>query len=150
MAVNGTHDVGEEFKQKSIYRQDLIGSRSTSLTVGLYNDSTDSLSESDDIAAITTEPTTGNYSRQTLSLDSGDLTLSQDGSSDLQTEGTVTFDVSDTGETVDGFFVIVSFQSDVVNAEGSANDHILLSGTFGTTDLTNFISIDVTVQDVLS
>lgn len=149
MAVNGTHNVGEEWKQKSIYRQDQIGSRETSISVGLYDDSTDNLSEADDIGAITTEPTTGNYGQQTLSLDATDLSISQT-SGDIDISGTVTFDVSDTGETVDGFFVVVSFQSDVINSESSKNNHLLISGTFGTTDLTNYTSIDVSLTDTLS
>jgi len=148
MAVNGTHDTGEEFKQKVIYRQDLVNARDTTVNVGLYNDATDTLSDGSDIGAITSEPTTGNYSRQSLNLDSNDITLSVS-NGDLQASGTVTFDVTDTGETVDGFFVVVTFQSDVVNSEASENDHLLISATFGTTDLSNFTSIDATVEDVL-
>jgi len=150
MAVNGTHDVGEEWKQKVLYRQDLIGSRDTTLTVGLYNDATDALSDSDDVGAITSEPTSGNYARQTLSTDTTDLSLSVNASTNVQADGTVTFDVTDTGETVDGFFVLVAFQSDVVNAETSQNDHILISATFGTEDLSQYSSFDVTVQDALN
>jgi len=149
MAVNGTHDTGEEWKQKVLYRQDLINSRDASIDVGLYNDATDALSDSDDIAAITTEPTTGNYSRKSLGLDSTDINLSVDANGDLKADGTVTFDVTDTGETVDGFFAVVNFQSDIVNAETSQNDHLLVSATFGSTDLSNFTSIDVTVEDTL-
>lgn len=150
MAVNGTHDTGEEWKQKVLYRQDLIAARDTSISVGLYNDATDALSESNDVGDITTEPTTGNYAQQTLTLDSTDVSLSVNGSGDLKAEGTVTFDVTDTGETVDGFYVVVTFQSDVVNAESAENDHLLISATFGTTDLSNYTSIDVNVEDTLS
>jgi hypothetical protein len=149
MAVNGTHDTGEEWKQKVLYRQDQIASRDTTLTVGLYNDSTDNLSDSDDIGAISSEPATGNYTRQSLSLDSGDLSLSTNGSGNVQVDGTVTFDVTDTGETIDGFFVLVTYQSDVINSEGSENDHILISGTLGTDDLSQYSSFDVTVQDAM-
>lgn len=149
MAVNGTHNTGEEFKQKSIYRQDNIGTRPGSVDVLLYDDSSDSLTESDDVGSISSEPTSGNYSRQSISLDSTDLSVSQS-SGDIVIEATVTFDVSDTGETVDGFAVVVNFQSDIVSGDTSANDHLLLSGTFGTTDLTNYTSIDVTLSDTLS
>lgn len=150
MAVNGTHDVGEEWKQKNNYRQDTIGTRDGSLDVGLYNDNTDSLSESDDISAVSSEPSTGNYGRQPLSLDGSDLSMSVDGSGDLQVSGTVTFDVLDTGEDVDGYFVVANFTSDVVNDESSANDHVVISATFGDEDLSQYSSIDVTVQDTLS
>jgi len=149
MAVNGTHDVGEEFKQKSIYRTDLI-SRPISLEVLLYNDATDNLTEASDVGSITTEPTAGNYTRQTVSFDSTDLTLSIDGSGDLQVDGSVTFDTLDTGDTVDGYALVASFQSDVVNAEAAANPHIIASATFGTTDLSNFSDVTVNFQDTLS
>jgi hypothetical protein len=149
MAVNGTHDVGEEFKQKSIFRTDLI-TRPGTLEVLLYNDATDNLGEASDVGDITTEPTTGNYTRQTLSFDSGDLSLSVDGSGDLQVDGGVTFDTLDTGDTVDGYALVASFQSDVVNSETGANNHIIASATFGTTDLSNFSDITVNFQDTLS
>jgi len=149
MAVNGTHDVGEEFKQKSIYRTDLI-TRPGTLEVLLYNDSTDNLSEASDVGDITTEPTAGNYTRQTVSFDTGDLTLSVDGSGDLQVDGSVTFDTLDTGDTVDGYALVASFQSDVVNSEAGANDHIIASATFGITDLSNFSDVTINFQDTLS
>ena len=149
MAVNGTHDVGEEFKQKSIFRQDTL-TRPGTLEVLLYNDSTDNLSESSDVGDVTTEPTAGNYTRQTVNFDTWDLTLSVDGSGDLQADGSVTFDTLDTGNTVDGYALVASFQSDVVNAEAGANDHIIASATFGTTDLSNFSDVTVNFQDTLS
>jgi len=149
MAVDGTHDVGEEFKQKSIYRADTL-SRPTTLDVLLYNDSTDNLSESSDIGDITSEPSEGNYTRQSLSFDSSDLSLNVDGSSNLQVEGSVTFDTLDTGDTVDGYALVASFTSDVLNAETGSNDHIIASSTFGTTDLSNFSDVTVNFQDVLS
>lgn len=149
MAVNGTHDVGEEFKQKSIYRADLL-TRPGSVEVLLYNDATDNLSESSDVGDITTEPTEGNYARQTVSLDTTDLSLSVDGSGDLQADGSVTFDTLDTGDTVDGYALVVSFQSDVVNSETGSNPHILASATFGTTDLSNFSDVTINFQDTLS
>lgn len=150
MAVNGTHDTGEEWKQKVLYRQDLISSRDASVDVGLYNDASDNLSDSDDIGAIGSEPTTGNYSRQSIALDGSDVSLSVDGSGNLMAEGTVTFDVTDTGETVDSFFVVVEFQSDVVNNESGENPHLLISAEFGTTDLSNYLSFNVNVEDTLN
>ena len=149
MAVNGTHDTGEEWKQKVIYRQDLIGTRDASVEVGLYEDATDSLSDSDDVGVISTEPTSGNYARQTFTLDSTDISLSVDGSGNLKVSGTVTFDTIDTTETVDGYFVVVTFQSDVVNSESGENDHLLISATFGTENLSDYSSFDVTVEDTL-
>lgn len=148
MAVNGTHNTGEEFKQKSIYRQDTIGTRPTTILVGLYNDATDALTEASDIGDITSEPTTGNYARQSLSLDSTGLAINTT-SGDTVIDGSVTFDAADTGETIDSFFVIVNFQSSIAG-DASASDHLLLTGQFGQTDLTNYIDITVNISDSLS
>ena len=150
MAVNGTHDTGEEWKQKAIFRQDLIASRDTTLTVGLYNDSTDALSDSSDIGDITSEPASGNYARQSVTLDSSDISLSLDGSNNIQASGSVTFDLLDTGETVDGYFILVTFQSDIVNNESTENDHLLASATFGERDLSEFSELTVNFNDTLN
>jgi hypothetical protein len=75
MVSSGYSDVGEEWKQKLLYRQDLI-TRDTTIEVLLYDDSADSLTDSSDIGDVTTEPTDGNYTRQTFTLDSGDADLS--------------------------------------------------------------------------
>lgn len=147
----GTHDTGEEWKQKTIWRQDNIGTRVGSVTVGLYDDSTDSLSESDDLAAITTEPNDGNYARQSVSVDSTDVTLSQV-SGDIDADMSVTFDTTNTTGTVDAVFVVVNFQSDIVNSETSANDHLLASTSLGSgsEDLSNLDSLSVDVTDTLT
>lgn len=132
MAADGLHDVGEEWAQKNSFRQDQI-TRDTTVEVLLYDDTADSLADSDDIGDITTEPTTGNYSRQTLTLDSSDFSLTVQGG-DLQVQGTPSFDVTGTTESVDAWAAVVDFQSDVVNAEGSQNPHLISSAAFATGD----------------
>lgn len=147
----GTHDTGEEFKQKRIFRQDTLGTVS-SIDVGLYDDSTDSLTESNDIGDITTEPSDGNYSRQTINLDdSNDITIAQV-NGDIDISYDVTFDVTDTTGTVDSVFVVVNFQSDVVNSESSQNDHLLVSAALGSgsEDLSNLSSLSEEITDTLS
>jgi len=145
----GTHDTGEEWKQKVLFRQDLINSRDASIDVGLYN-SSDGLSESDDIGAITTEPSSGNYGRQSVSLDSSDVSLSQS-TGDIDADFSVTFDVSSTTENVDAVFVVVTFQSDVVNSESIENDHLLSTAALGSSvDLSTTSSLTVDVTDTLT
>lgn len=124
MTSTGYHDTGEEWAQKWNYRQDNIN-RNGSVSIGLYNDGTDSLSDSNDVGDITTEPSDGNYSRQTVSLDGGDVTLTQDGSGNLQAEFTVTFDVTNTTGSVDAWFAVVTFTSDIVGTDTGATDHLL-------------------------
>lgn len=131
MTATGYHDTGEEFAHKATYRTDLL-TRPASVDILLYNDATDSLTDSSDVGAITTEPAGPAYSRQTVSLDSTDVSLSQSGG-DLRAEAAVSFDTSDSSQTIDAFAVVVSFQSDVVNNESSANDHLLTSAGVGQT-----------------
>lgn len=146
MVSTGYSDYGEEWAQKLAFRTDLI-TRDATIEVLLYDDSTDALDDTSDVGAITTEPTTGNYTRQTFSVDSSDVTVSiQNG--DLRAEATVVFDVDGTTETVDASAAVVSFQSDIVDSDTSQNPHHIYSATLdiGTQDLSNFTSIEVTPQ----
>ena len=144
MASTGYTDVGEEFSQKWTFRQDTI-SRDTTLEILIYDDSTDNIGDSDDIGAITTEPTDGNYSRQTVMLDSSDVSLSVV-SGDLRAEFEVTFDLTNTTGTADAWGAVVDFQSDVVNSEGAQNPHLITTADFdtGSSNLSNLTSLEVT------
>lgn len=146
MVSTGLSDYGEEWEHKLAFRQDLI-TRDTTIEVLLFDDATDALTDSSDVGDITTEPTDGNYTRQTFTLDSSDVSLSVD-SGNLRAEATVTFDVDGTTGTVDATACVVSFQSDVVNSEGAQNPHHIYSATLdiGSQDLSNFTSIEVTAQ----
>lgn len=142
------HDTGEEWSQKVRYRQDKINSRDTQIEVGLYDDSTDSLTDSSDVGDISTEPNDGNYARQTPQLDGGDITLSYT-NGNVDAETSVTFDLTNTTGTADSVFVVINFQSDVVNSESSENDHLLFSAELGTgsVDLSNESSYTVNLTD---
>lgn len=98
-----------------------------SLTVGVYNDGTDTIGDTDDISSITTEPGNTNYSRQ-----SDTFSVENPAGSDvvLNNDSQLTFDFSDqtASETVDSYFVVVSFTSDVVAGEGTASTHLLFTG----------------------
>jgi len=87
-------------------------------SLGLYNDTTDSLTDSDGYAAITTEPSGAAYSAQSQ----GTVTIQLDGSSDGQIViDPVTFDVSDSTNTVDSVYIRDSSTGDLIatNAIGS-------------------------------
>jgi len=135
MAVN-LHDFGEEFMQ------DLVTTSSETFDVGLYNDSTDSLSESSDVSDITTEPTGSNYSRQSQSASGITVDLSgSDAKTDFPTQ---TFDTSDSSQTVDSYFVVVNFDSDEAGDEGTASDHIYFTGSLSQSrDLSQIDTLDV-------
>lgn len=146
MVSTGYTNVGEEWAQKLSYRTDLI-TRDTGFDVLLYNDTSDSLSDASDIGDVTTEPTDGNYTRQTLTLDSANFTLSVE-SGDLRAEGTVTFDVTNTTGTVDAWGAVVDFQSDVVNSETGQNPHLIATAALdnGDQDLSALTSLEVTCR----
>jgi len=150
MVSTGYHDTGEEWAQKHTYRQDQI-TRDASVDVLLFDDSSAQLVDSSDIQDVDGEPTTGNYSRVSLSLDSSDLELDTTGG-DVRIQGTASFDVTDTTESVDAYAVAASFQSDVVNSEGSANEHLIFSATLdgGSQDLDGVTTFDVQINGVLN
>lgn len=89
--------------------------------VGLYNNSTDALGEGSTLSSITTEPTGSAYARQS----SGVSIFSSSGTLGIQTDSTLTFDVSDSSQTVDHHFLVVNFQSDTVAGDASATDHLI-------------------------
>ena len=137
-------NVGEEYVQR-LLANDL--SIVTSWTVGLYNDSTDSLSDASDVGDITTEPTGGSYNKTTISLP-GDVTIGVNTNDNIYIEAVdQAFDISDSSVDVDAYFVVVSYQSTVVNSESSANNHLLFNGSLNNTiDLSNWA--EYTARDI--
>jgi len=100
--------------------------------VGLYNDSTDSLSDSASYAGITTEPTGSAYAAQTQAT----VTISLDGSSNGNvTLDPVTFDVSDSSNAVDSVYIRDSASGDLIasNSIGSQD----LSTKSGNLEISN-------------
>lgn len=123
MVSSGYTDVGEEWSQKLTWRSDLI-SRDTTLDVLLFDDSTDLTDDTSDVGDISTELSGGSYVRQTLDLDSSDITLEVD-SGNLRVKGTVTFDLNGVTGTFDAYGLVNDFQSDVVNSETTINPHLV-------------------------
>ena len=146
MVSQGYHDTGEEWAHKNAFRQDEI-TRNTTVEVLLYDDETDALTDTDDVDDITTEPTDGDYTRQTFTLDSEDVELSvSDGQ--ILAEASVLFDLTDTTGTVNASGTVVEFQSDVFNDEDEPNPHLLYTAelNIGTQDLSNFDELEILVQ----
>lgn len=125
-------DLGEEYTLETALE-------GVSITVGLYNDGTDAIGDTNDIADITTEPSDGNYARQ-----SGTLTLvDESGDWAAETSSEVSFDVSNTTGTVESYFVIANFQADDTG-DGSANDHLICTGALSQSyDLSNVDTLNV-------
>ena len=73
------------------------------LTVGVYNDATDDLGDTDTVADITTEPTNENYAVQTSIFPARQA----DGDWGVDNDSDISFDFSDQSdsETVDAFYI---------------------------------------------
>lgn len=114
---------------------------SEAVDVGLYNDSTDDISDSDDLAAITTEPSDGNYVLQT-----GENVSAADISGDwgIDNDTTITFDVTNTTGTVDSYFFVANFASNDANDGGTATDHLVLTGSLSQSyELSNLDTLEI-------
>lgn len=115
MTQNLLVDIGEEY----LITQNVDG---VTLRIGLYNDSTDNISESDNVSAITSEPPNSNYS-------TSDVTFSAayDGSNwGISNDTELTFDFSDTTDDtkeVDTAYILAQFDS----AEAGTNDWHLIT-----------------------
>jgi len=115
---------GEEWIQRAAM-QDITP---TSVECALYNDSTDALGEGADVTDINTEPAGSAYAKQSVTVPDN-VTFSLDGSNNLQVDiDDQTYDTSDSSQTVDSYFLVVSFQATVVGSDGSPTDHLVLTG----------------------
>lgn len=118
------HDTGEEFIMDVVFREDTITKPAT-IDVGLFNDSTDALSDGSNVADVTTEPSGGAYARQSASLDGGDFTNADSGGDWQTTIANQTFDTSDSVQDVDAYFITVNFNSDDA---GTTADQLFWTG----------------------
>lgn len=111
-------DLGEEWMIKN-------NLDTASVDVGLYDDSSDSISDSDDVSDITTEPSDGNYTRQEdESVSASDI----DGDWGVDNDDTITFDVSGTDGDVDSYFFVANFEAEDTG-DGSSTDHLVVTGS---------------------
>jgi|GEM_PF-5435795 len=123
-------DLGEEQLIKRGY--DAI-----TVTVGVYLDSTDTITESDDLGAITTEPTNTNYATASVTFSAADLS----GDWGVDNDASFSFDFSDqtSSQDVDTFYVEYSFTA-ADTGDGSATAHLI--ATVGMTQARDIGSID--------
>lgn len=106
-------DIGEEW-----YTETAING--SSVDVGLYNDSTDAVADTDDLP-LSTEPTGASYARQTDTVSVADIS----GNWGFQNDTLITFDTSDSSQTVDGAFMVINFDSDEAGDAGTPADHLI-------------------------
>lgn len=136
--VNLLTNIGEEW-----YTENNVDS--VSIDVGLYNDSTDTLGETSTLSSITTEPSGSNYSRQTSTVTSKQIS----GDFGFDNDSLLSFDTSDSSQTVDAAFIVVNFQSDTVAGDGSANDHLVAAGDLSQSrDLSQIDTLEIASGDL--
>lgn len=123
----GLSDYGEEFILRKTFLEDL-GSVS-SMEIGLYDDTTDSLTDSDDVGALSTEPSGSAYSR--ISEDFGTANYSGQMPSN-KVEAIIadhSFDLKDDGSgSVDSYFCVITFNANTVSSDSSQTTHIIARG----------------------
>jgi len=114
-----TQDLLTDFGEEYIIKNGIDG---ITVTVGLYNDSEDLLSETSDVGDISSEPANSNYSRKSVTFSASDMS----GDWGVDNDSQFVFDFSDTStsDEVDTGFVAYSFQADDTG-DSSANLHLL-------------------------
>ena len=131
-------NVGEEYVIEN-------NANGETVKVALYDQSTDSISDPDDVASITTEPSGGAYARQ-----SSPVTTRQIGSDfGFDNDSKISFDTSDSSTTVDHAAFIVNFQSDSVSGDSSATDHLIgVAELSQSRDLSQIDTVEVAAGDL--
>jgi hypothetical protein len=108
-----------------------------SVTVGLYNQVNDSLDDTSTESDITTEPTGSAYSRQSSSVTtSADVVGDSYG---FENDSTLTFDTSDSSQTVDHVFILGNVPSI------SGDELVAIAALDSTRNLEDFTEIKIEV-----
>jgi len=113
--MSGFTDIGEEYDAKN--------SREGTLTVGVYNQATDALDDTKDLADLTTEPVGSAYARQSDNF----TALKKGGNWGTDNDNKLTFDTTDSNQSVDSWFLVANFTS-AEAGDGAATDHIIAFG----------------------
>lgn len=132
------NDIGEEW-----YTETAING--STVIVGLYNDGTDAITDTDDLAAITTEPSGSNYARQSDTVTVADIS----GDWGFQNDNQITFNTSDSSQTVDGAFMVVNFDSDEAGDGGTATDHLVATAQLSQSrDLSQVDELNISANEL--
>lgn len=136
--VNLLTDIGEEY----IVETNVNGA---TITVGLYNDTTDTLGETSTLASISTEPGGAAYARQSDTVTTGQFS----GDFGFDNDTQIQFDTTDSTQTVDAAFIVVNFTSDTVAGDGSPTDHLIAAGDLNQTrDLSQIDTLTIAAGDL--
>lgn len=130
-------NIGEEWYSK--YAGD-----GSSVNVGLYNDSTDAAGKTTDVGDLTTEPSGSAYARQAATLAS--YSESSDWGPVIDSQAS--FDVSDSSQDVDAWFLTATFTSEEVGDSGDT-EHLIATGFLSQTrNLADLDGLNLEAQSV--
>jgi len=120
-------DTGEEY----VLKNDTDGD---TFIIGLFNANQDNLSDSDDIGNITSEPNGQSYNRQTSSFSAVEVNNNINNTTVLAdwvttNDTQIEFDVSDSTNTVNSYFIAKSFQS-ADKGDTSPELHLIIAAPF--------------------
>lgn len=136
--VNLLTNIGEEW-----YTENNVDG--VSITVGLYDDSTDALGETSTLSAISTEPGGSNYNRQSDTVTTDQFS----GNFGFDNDTTLSFTTDDSSQTVDAAFIVVNFQSDTVAGDSGATDHLVAAGDLTQSrDLSQIDTLEIAAGDL--
>jgi len=135
--ATGLLTTGELFIQQSSFKINDI-TRPPSVDILLYNDSTDSIIDGDNLTDVSTEPGGTSYSRQSVNLDGNAVTIQENVNGNVEfVFDNVTFDVSDSTNTVDSYGIVANFDATLLS-EGVNGDNLIATGALDTSqDLSN-------------
>lgn len=122
------HDTGEEIIIRDFFEESIT--KPTDMRIGLFNDSLDTLGDSDDIGQINNESDGASYGRIPLNFGTTDFTAEDNASTNWQVVfSDVTFDTTDSTVSVDAYFTVLDFASKDANDGGTTNTHLLFTGS---------------------
>lgn len=130
-------NIGEEYIIENNANGDTI-------KVGLYDDSTDAISDTDNVSAITTEPSGASYARQSSTVTTKQIS----GDFGFDNDSKLSFDTSNSSQTVDGAFAVFNFTSDTVGGQTSATDNLVgTAGLSQSRDLSQIDTLEIAAGD---
>ena len=135
MATVQIHKTGAEYLLRTVITGE--STRVTTVTVGLFDDSTDALTHTSDYADITTEPSDGNYTAQSVDLDT-DSSTTLDDDNWTAVLGQIDFDVASTTGSVDSYYVTVT---DNLSGDDEDTQHLFWTGSLDQTYDLNQIDV---------
>jgi hypothetical protein len=133
-------DLGEEYCIKN-------GLDAITVSVGLYNDATDALSDPSDVGDITTEPSNANYAQASVTFSAYD-NASANWAVDNDTKFTFDFSDQTTSEDVDTAVITYDFQAEDTS-DTTITTHLIANPALSQTrDIGSIDTLEIAAGDL--